>query len=236
MNTLIYISKKDILKTFYLLISLEIIFVLLYAIGNFYDFKYLVLGFDLDGEKNFTALFSCFQMLVLSFIYFSIYFMRETQKLKLFFLISGLIFMFLSFDEFFMIHERLSFYLRDNSQIITFKNGHGVWILPYLLFLAVIVVVLFSPLKRIWFMFKSEAKLIVVGVFIFIFGAVCLEIISYQYLRTIEFEGNYYFVEVMLEEFFEMIGISIILYSSLIIRMKLQLKNLKSIDYLSGKS
>lgn len=234
MNTLLFVSKKDIIKVFYFLIFIEIFFVVLYLIGYFLDFPFLKSCFDLDGENNMTSLFSFFQLMFLSMVYFSIFSLKETQKLKLkfFFLIVGLIFVFLSFDEFFMIHERFGKYLKNNSQVkfIGFKNSHGFWILPYVLILSCTIIFLYPYLMRIWGIFKKEAKLIFLGAIIFVFGSIFLEIISYQYLRYEKLNDTFYVIEVIFEEWFEMLGISIILYSSLIIRMELQLKNLKSLD------
>ena len=52
------------------------------------------------------------------------------------------------------------------------------------------------------------------------FGAVVLEIISYQYLRTPEMY-NWYLFKVALEEGLEMLGASIILYAVLFFTLNL---------------
>ena len=70
-----------------------------------------------------------------------------------------------------------------------------------------------------WTYFQPETLMIATGIAVFLFGAVVLEIISYQFLH----DGAtplLYLAEVTFEEFLEMSGGSLILYGTIRFAMK----------------
>ena len=74
-------------------------------------------------------------------------------------------------------------------------------------------------LFEIWLRHKKECTIFAYGFLTLFFGAVILEILSYQYLRTPEMQ-NWYLLEVALEEGMEMLGASIMLYAVLLFTLK----------------
>lgn len=228
MNTKIYIAEKHLKKSFLIFVSFQIFMALIYLLNNILDQPYYQINsfFSLDGEFNIPALFSMGQLFLVSVVFFSISYNKKKHKLniRIFFLILSFGFLFLCFDEYFAFHERASSFLKTNNTLglPSFKGNHGYWILPYILFCVLFVILSFRTIIKIWSEYKKEMKIILVGIILFLFGAVGLEIISYEFLRAqnSNYDTLFYIIEVVFEELSEMMGISLILFSTILIRNK----------------
>ena len=70
-----------------------------------------------------------------------------------------------------------------------------------------------------WNEFNRETRIIGVGLTIFLVGVVGLEVIGYIYIRGEAYPGYIDGLVLACEEFFEMVGISIVLYGALLLRL-----------------
>ena len=123
--------------------------------------------------------------------------------------------MFLSLDESASIHESISASLKYVAWMPRFKDQQGLWIPLYAVLGLGLLWLTRKNLFELWLRHKKECTIFIYGFLTLFFGAVVLEIISYQYLRTPEMQ-NWYLLEVALEEGLEMLGASIILYAVLL--------------------
>ncbi len=172
--------------------------------------------FDLDQELNIPTWFSSIQLFLIGITFFLI--ARQTDSSHhpsaLFLTVVGVVFVFLSADEASSIHEKLTMVASSREWFPKFKGGHGSWIPIYLGLCLIFFFTAYRELKAMWTYFQPETLMIATGIAVFLFGAVVLEIISYQFLR----DGAtplLYLAEVAFEEFLEMSGGSLILYGTI---------------------
>lgn len=161
-----------LMVTFLLIANLTGIFFEFYL---HHDHVYgLVPLFNFGLEQNIPTLFSSFILILSSLLLFTISFShRKLNGSYLPWFGLALIFLFLSIDEFAMIHERLTLPVRETL------NASGIffyaWVIPYgvalLLFLAVYAKFLIS-LKR------KNLVLFVLSGTIYISGAIGLELLG----------------------------------------------------------
>lgn len=203
------------------LIVLEITFVLIYLVTHFLlaDIR---LGpirtlFDLNRDLSIPAWFSSVQLFVVGCILLVAYRgnRRKHQLPSSFLLAESLFFIFLSMDEGAAIHEQITNSARNlELDWLMFKGDHGAWISVYALIGVVGGVIAFRYFRMAWRYFRDQALLVLGGGVLFVVGAVGLEIVSYQLLQA---GSTMHKVEGVFEEFFEMSGISIILYATLLL-------------------
>jgi hypothetical protein len=167
---------------------------------------------DLNGEASFCAWYSSVQLFCL-FIFSAIYSYNESKKnkgyLSLMFL-PGL-FLLMSIDETVQIHEWLGLksdmLLAHGSRIGTLFHKSGIWMFLFgLPFAALFFVWLYSVKKQI-FENPSAIKKLVIGMVLFLLGALGFETIS-NFIRK-----DLLVYEVVLEEGLEMIGATVMFWS-----------------------
>ncbi len=175
--------------------------------------------FNLDSEINIPSVLSALQLAAVGLV-----FLAMTIKLKdlddippMFTLVIGLGFLFLSFDELFSVHERITSTLKHIAPLPRFKGEHGIWIVPYALIGLVLFALMFRNFLSVWRHYKRESLIIIKGAALFVLGGMGLEILSYQLVREQPYPWYVYATEVAMEEFLEMLGVSIILYGSLLL-------------------
>ncbi len=225
METKIYISPRDCRHFLYFLLSFELILVSIYFVINLIDqTPVLILGlFDLDGEFTIPSLFSAGQLFLVGIVFLSISLNKKLQGIsfRVFFGVLSLGFVFLSFDEFFSVHERFFRLSKHLDDLPSFKQNHGIWIFPYLAFCALFILFSLKTIIKLRKNYKKETNMILFGVILFLFGAVGLEVFSYEFLRDENLLSSFYYIEVIFEELLEMMGISFILYSAILLRNKI---------------
>lgn len=167
--------------------------------------------FDFNIEKNIPTLYSSFSLIVASILLWFISSSQRRMSLPYIpWLGLAIIFLFLSIDEFASIHERFTVPVRESL------NTSGLlfyaWVIPYGVGLAVFLIVYFKFLinlpKRIMFLFIISGS-------IFVAGAVGFELLGG---RQSEIYGNTnltYALYYTCEEFCEMLGIVVFIYSLL---------------------
>lgn len=185
--------------------------------------------FNLNEEGTIPAWFSSLQLAIIGLIpILSIKQLSKPFILPPFLLIGfGVLFLFLSVDEFAAIHESITHYAVHKDvkilRAMSFKNDHGSWIFVYIVIGLLLSAISFPFLKKIWTYFRKEASIILLGMAILVFGAVGVEVIGYQTTPT----GFFLVIEIITEEFLEMSGASIIMYGLLLLVLQLQLAERK---------
>lgn len=122
-----------------------------------------------------------------------------------FMILVGVGFIFLSADEALGFHEAITRYTISYSWVPRFKGSHGVWIFAYGLVGILMLALTQKYIRILMFYHPRQSLMAVVGLVIFATGAVGVEVANYYSLF-----GNAV-VQVALEEFLEMFGISIVL-------------------------
>jgi len=210
------ISKIEAKAIFNMLFTFEIILIALYLIIKLALHSQMKF-FDLDLENNLPSWFSASQLLVTGLIFILKFRLPNsiTNINPYFFLLLGLGYIFLSLDEAASIHEKLNYPLQLLSNAMPrFENDYGVWILPYIIVGCIFLILTYKSIIALWKEYRQPTYLMIVGTTIFITGGIVFEILSYKYLRT-GATPIAYFLEVAIEEFFEMFGISVTLYAAL---------------------
>lgn len=166
---------------------------------------------NFNREVNFPSLFSA-GILFISSILLAIIGVSSKDSNRPYFGWYGLsvVFYFLAIDEAISIHEMFNKFARDNFGIGgVFYYG---WIIPYGIALMVLLGVYIPFLKMLP---MDIALLFIVSGLIFVIGAVGFEMLGGRYKDLYSEETNMYVVYFTIEEFLEMTGISLFIYSLL---------------------
>jgi hypothetical protein len=175
--------------------------------------------FNLNGEQNLPTWFSSIQLFLIALTLFSIKapaarYPRD-KRLQVRLVAAG--FVFLSMDEFIALHERITARAGSMDWVPTF-NTHGAWILPYVII--GLLLAWYCRMALVW-AWQLEAKAVLLalgGAVLFAIGAVGLELLGY----FIDQASTIYEIEIILEEWLEMIGASLILYAALSLKQALE--------------
>ena len=197
------------------LFLIAVILFLAHILGRiFFDIGYDTGMFNLDVEKNIPSVYSA--LLLASSGFFLVLIAIKTKKLKekfvshWFFL--GIVFMFLAADEFFVIHESLVEPIRESLN--TSGLLYFAWIIPYSIFIIILFLTYLKFLKNL--PRDIYLKFIVSG-FLFIFGGIFIESFGGKYIESRSWQkDDIWFMLITLEEMFEIIGISLFLYTLLV--------------------
>lgn len=201
----IAINPKKIL-IFLLLINIT--FFLIY-VGHYSVFRYAPSQlFDLDAESNIPTWYSSAQLLMISLASVSIYFSLPSNLFykSILFLLVCIVFLFLAIDEVVQIHEKF--------------NGiaFGSWMAVYIAFCIGLFLVLQKQIAQLWHLNSRAFYIGLAGIFMYLL-AIMFEYAGFAvYGETFWTKAEKplgYILEVALEEFFEMTGHSVILYSIL---------------------
>jgi hypothetical protein len=175
--------------------------------------------FDLDGEATVPAWFSALQLAVIGFL-FVLKALQPSSTTPKLLMTLGAGFLFLSADEAASIHENLSPVLAGRGEWLPrFRFDHGVWIFVYLAGATAVLLPFRRQLTALWRQHRSEASIMATGMALALAGGVGLEIIAYQFLGA-TLTPRLYPIEVAAEEFLEMVGMSVVLYGSLLMLLR----------------
>lgn len=169
--------------------------------------------FNLNAEGGMPNLFSSLILLVASaLLYFNyrVVHRKAPQAAKRPWLVLSLIFLFLSCDEAFSIHEQLMPVTR--SLLGTSLNGflHWAWVVPYGLLLLGVVAYFWRFVMRLP---TTTRKLFFLSGFIYVGGALGIEVIEgYAYILEMHVVNE---VLVLLQEVAEMAGIALFIHTLL---------------------
>lgn len=209
------VSPKKVLKVhmaiIFLLLIANCISVLLYIKYN-HDWGYgFIPMFNFDDERNIPTLFSSFSHIACSLLLLLIAFNKRLEKASYIpWLILSFIFIFLSIDEVASIHERLNAPIKETYKptgILFFA-----WVIPYMiglvLFVAAYTKFLLTLPKRIMCLF-------ILSGFTFVFGAIGFEMLGAKEVESFGYGTVVYSVLFTCEEFLEMTGIALFIYTLL---------------------
>ena len=123
-------------------------------------------------------------------------------------------FLFLGVDECTQVHEQLSRLLIPYAWIPRLKQDIGAWI-PVYAVLAVMLLFLFRrAILQAVDLYPMPSKLFLAGLALLFLGSVGCEIFAFEVLPENSFDPNYPLV-VVVEEFLEMSGASLMLFAVL---------------------
>ncbi|MEO1910162.1 MAG: hypothetical protein ABGX10_07040 [Paracoccus sp. (in: a-proteobacteria)] len=190
----------------------NIILALMFPISIALDFWTIKQWFDLDGEVSIPTWYSSSQLLVSGlFILAALRFRRVTSPRLGFYLLVGLGLIFLSADEASSIHEKLTPLSAKYAHFVPLIRGNqGAWITIYGIIFAFIVVINYKNIVQMWLNYRKSLQIFVFGLCVLVSGAVLMEITMYYSLLPSKV------IQLILEEFLEMTGGSIILISSFV--------------------
>jgi len=167
--------------------------------------------FDFNSEKNIPTLYSSFALVFVSIL---LSFIAAIHKRKGSFYFSWLglaiIFLFLSIDEIASIHERFGAPVRESlntSGLLFFA-----WVIPYGIALMVFVIAYFKFLISLP---KKIMTLFVVSGATFVAGAIGFELLGGRQFELYGKNNLIYSFLYTCEEFLEMLGIVIFIYTLL---------------------
>jgi len=167
--------------------------------------------FNVDAEKNIPTFYSAIALLIASTLLF---FITATHKKMndpyISWAILAILFLFLSIDEISSIHESLTLPTRnlfDTSGLLYFA-----WVIPYGIALIIFVC---AYLKFLLSLPKHIMILFITSGIIFIMGAIGFELLGGREAELNGKQGLLYAIFYTCEEFFEMIGIALFIYTLL---------------------
>lgn len=212
------ISRIQIPTYIKIFLFLNLIMVMAYIFNYLIGWSYPNISsfVDLNGENNLPTWYSSIQWFCVATLYgiFAWRNFRQSSWRSLLLLTLPLIFLAFSLDEVAQIHEWLGLktdrLLPGKTRLHTMFQETGIWALlvgpP---FIALFGSVMFS--LRTYFKHAPGAFVkILLGMMIMLVGALGLKTLS----NFIDIKSGFYILEVVMEEFFEMTGSTIILWGS----------------------
>ncbi|MCI5219231.1 MAG: hypothetical protein D3914_08580 [Candidatus Electrothrix sp. LOE2] len=173
--------------------------------------------FDLDIENNIPSFYSAFAILLCSLLFFCISSLEKKQgRKRRYWLGLACVFLFLAFDEAFALHEGLGDLTEEYLQRTEILQVGGLlyfpWIIPYSLLTTILGLLYFHFILSLP---RKTTVLLILSAIIFLTGAVFFDMLGG---REAELNGYYsitYTVLYTIEEFLEMNGIVLLMYTLL---------------------
>ncbi len=172
---------------------------------------------DLDIEKNIPSFYSGFALFFSSLLFFCLSSLEKKQGKKCrYWLGLAAVFLFLSLDETFVLHERLGNYTEEYIKSTGILEAGGLlyfpWIIPYSILMTILGLLYFRFIFRLP---RKTTVLLILSAIIFLTGAAGFDMLGG---REAELHGYYsvtYTVLYTIEEFLEMIGVVLLIYTLL---------------------
>lgn len=212
-------------KIFFTALAFELVLVTLYwfDIATGFGFQLLHGLFDLDSEGNIPAWFSSCQLFAVAIAFFSCARKEGTEHRpsRVFFILMGIGALYVSSDETAQIHERITALMgaRYIDWVPAFAAENFFLVMLLVAVLLSIVQMLSNDLQALWTHHRRIVLLTALGVAIGLTGGMVVEALGYRIPAT---HPILYRVEVTVEEFMEMLGGSVILFSVLHLRRRLK--------------
>lgn len=186
--------------------------------------RFLRFLFHLEMEFNIPALFSAAQLFLVGYGFLLVrksLKQRDSEPPRLY-LALGIIFIYLALDEGLFLHESITMLSRRVDWIPKTESGHGAWVLPYILIGLVFFLVNLKSLIRLLQQYTREFSTMAVGFFLYVLGALGLEINKGLFQALDLLPEHQRMLQVSIEEFLEMFGITIVLYGVLLLNRVVQ--------------
>ena len=219
MQIKIALERPLIMRLTYLLLVVDVLLVAAFAMNYIVGEPIGVLTelIHLDGEGNVPAWFSSSQLLIVGItIFLAVQNVRTPLAgSRAFWLALAAGFVFLSFDEGAVFHEKITIVFRRWDWAPRFQGDHGIWIFLYGISAVVFLFIGFKQLRSFYQHHPTEFKFFMVGAFLLVAGAVGVEVFGYEFIR---YEGTplFYTVQVIIEELLELVGVTVIFHSVLL--------------------
>lgn len=179
-----------------------------YGMGHDVAWGFIAL-FTFNAEQNVPTVYAALTLLLSSLLLLAIARKhRQEGEAYLAWMMLGLVFAFLAFDEFAVIHERLNGPVRSALNVEGFLTFG--WIIPYGIAVAVLALLYVPFLVRIP---RRTAFLFIVAGAIFVSGAIGLEMVGGKYSSVFGFGNATYSLITTLEELLEKIGIAVFIFA-----------------------
>lgn len=174
---------------------------------------------DLDGEGNLPTWFSSFQLALVAISFWALASrVRETRRPSRRFLKTcGGAFLLLSIDETAMFHERITASIESRyiDWLPAYLTAHIGSAVVCVCVGAACIAGAYPHFRGLWILSRRATLIGLAGCVVYLTGGGVLETIGYKMLSA-GVSLSLYRVEVALEEFFEMLGASIVLYAVLL--------------------
>jgi len=170
----------------------------------------IVRWFDFGLEKNIPTLYSSLALLFCSILLFITGRSKRPDDSKIHWYILALVFLFLAFDEWFMIHESIGIFLDRRISATGFY--YFPWVLPYGIGFGIFSLFFFKFLRALP---ARTRNLFILSGFLYIFGVLGVEMISAKEAELHGMDTVNYAILYTVEEFFEMTGIVVFIYTLL---------------------
>lgn len=180
--------------------------------GEWSDNKYalrLINLFDMDTEGNVPSYYSSLALLFSSILLYFITLYNKKSGSKIFpWALLSSVFLYLALDEILELHEHL---VRITESFLNLSGyGTSYWIIPFGIMGVILFIVLFKFLKELP---KKTLRQFIVAGFVFILGAVGVEILGGIH-EEINGRQNVTYVSLYtVEETLEMVGIALFIYA-----------------------
>jgi hypothetical protein len=170
--------------------------------------------FDVNGEQNIPAMYSGGAMLLASLILLAVFFLNRQNKIRssTFWPFLSFVFLFLSYDELFSVHEKLGPVMRG------WMDVHGAlyvgWVIPGAAFALAVFLSSIGFLRRLEP--RTRALMVLSGA-IYVAGAIGFEALGSWHDEAMGTEGmDYTYLALSAcEELLEMFGIALFTYTLL---------------------
>jgi hypothetical protein len=217
-------SRLQARKLFLTLICIELMFVVAYGTDAWVEgpAEQLHALIDLDAEGNLPTWFSSFQLALIAISFWALAARsRDCQRPSRRFLRTcGGFFLLLSIDETALMHERITGSLgsRYIDWMPAYLCSHVDAAILCLLILIACLAAACPHLRGLWRISPVATLIAAAGCVVYVTGAAVLETVGYKMLNA-GVSLALYRAEVAAEEFFEMLGASLILYAVLLFCM-----------------
>lgn len=174
------------------------------------------LFFDLGDEVSLPTWFSTIQLAAVGGVLLVGARSAPSPVLNTYFRIGGLGFLFLSADEAASIHERIGLVIKNQEWLSSswYPGEYGGWVVLYGALGLVLLGWIAQPLRKLWVWFPRESRIALGGTVLYLCGAVGLQVVSFLVLDPRE-TPVWYQLGVVVEEFLEMAGASLLLFAAL---------------------
>lgn len=176
-----------------------------YLLGHGYLFG-LVQFLNVDKEQNLPTAFSAFLLLFSAALLFLLSIIKKNSKDLYYFrwklLSYG--FLFIAFDEAFVIHERITIPLRNLFGDVNLGFFYFAWVIPYILILLVVFILFY---RFFFHLPKTTRFTFFISACFYVGGAVGFEFIEGQYAELNGMDNMVFSIMTTIEESLEMAGV-----------------------------
>ncbi len=205
---MVYLCSKKIINILWRILA---VLVVLSILSQIYRFNFnagyegwRIKLFNMDEEYNFPTFYSSMLLLFSAVLLFIIsqYYRQTNGKFLKHWMTLSAIFAYISLDEMIVLHEKLTKPLKSLLHL----NGmfYFIWLIPFLI---VILILALSYSRFLISLPKNFRILFIISAFIYLSGAVLMEVIDGIFANAYGDQNLTYFLLTTVEETLEIVGI-----------------------------